>query len=346
MDLQERIERFVADGLPSGQAPRVEGLRRSAMGSAGASRENWLFDLVLANGTSVERRPCILRRDPTVSLLEAGLTTDRLTEYKLLKALETYPVRAPKAFWVDADGSKLERPSLIMQRMDGHATPSSTFPSYESSQLRDKIADQFVKLLVEIHRVDWRKAGLASFLREPKDVTEAALAQVDLWERVYVKDRSERVPVLDEAFRWLRERPPRGGLVTLVHGDYRSGNYLYDEQGTVHAVLDWELAHLGDPIEDVAWAGLKFWANSQGLASGLLPAETLYRTYQDLTGRTVDPARIRYYQVVGNVKMAVICLSGVKVFCSGKRAAAQLAVLGFLIPRLLEHLLVQMGGGE
>lgn len=336
MNLEERILTLVRPDFPAAAVLRVDGLKRSAMGSAGASRENWLFDLICENGERTETRPCILRRDPPTSLLEAGLTTDRKTEFFLLRALEKHPLRTPKAYWLDETGRSLERPSLIMERMRGKATPTSTFPGYESPDLRAKLADQFVRLLAGIHAVDWRAEKLDSFMKAPADGRGAAKAQLDLWETVYRKDRTESLPVIDLAIRWLHEHLPEEGEVTLVHGDYRSGNYLYDDDGTLHAILDWELAHLGDPMEDIAWAGLKFWANRDGWASGLLPVDEFHKVYKTRSKRKIDRRRVHFYKVLGNVKMVAVCLSGVRVFCDGKRPSAQLAILGFLIPRLLE----------
>ncbi|MBI2060957.1 MAG: phosphotransferase family protein [Nitrospirae bacterium] len=339
MDLQERISRFITESSPPGQAPRVEGLRRLGTGSAGASRENWVFDLVPANGAIGERRACILRRDPPKSLLEAGVTTDRTVEFALLKTLERFPVRAPRVYWLDADGSRLERPSIIMHRMEGHASPTSTLPSYEPAELKTKLADQFIQLLCNIHAVDWRNCGLGTVFKVPENGRAAAQQQVDLWTKVYLKDRTEPLPPVDLALRWLNEHLPKKGEVTIVHGDYRSGNYLYDDAGTLHAVLDWELTHLGDPVEDVAWACLKFWANRDGWASGLLPVDEFCREYARRSGREVDPGKFRFYRVLANVKTTAIFLSGVRVFCEGTRPSAQLGILGFLIPRIVEDTL-------
>jgi aminoglycoside phosphotransferase (APT) family kinase protein len=158
---------------------------------------------------------------------------------------------------------------------------------------------------------------------------------------VYERDRmGEHYPILDAAFAWLKANPVVSDRVVIVHGDYRSGNYLYDENGII-AMLDWEMAHLGDPMEDLGWASMMFWGRDE-FAGGLMEREAFYRLYESKTGHRVDRERLFFYQVLGNAKMAVICLTGIRDFVERRTSDAVMPFLELLIPRLFEDLATQL----
>ena len=337
MDLSDQLKAFIAEQLPGAEDLAVTNLARM---SGGASRETWTFDVAWReNGRTIDRG-CVLRRDPESSLLEAGITTDRSFEFRTVKALEDLPIPLPRMYWLDAEGKALGRPSLVMERMAGQASPPA-FPPGMDAAFREKIATQFIDILSQVHRADWKARGL-SFLGVPAAGKDAALRQVRLWEQVYERRRPEANPILGAAFGWLEAHAPESDRVTLVHGDFRTGNYLYDEAGGITAMLDWELAHLGDPMEDLGWASMKFWSGA-GLAGGLIEAEDLFHRYESASGVPVDRERIFFYQVLGNVKMAVIALAGVRAFCERGGADLVLGLVGFLVPRLCEDLADQIG---
>jgi aminoglycoside phosphotransferase (APT) family kinase protein len=334
--MEERLRAFLESQIPEATEIMIAALERRP---GGASRESWAFDVSWKEHGRELSRKCILRRDPPASLLESD-KTDRSFEFRVIKAMESRPVPAPKAYWLDQEGRWLERPSMIMERVSGQPTPLPTYPAAGDPVIRQRLAPQFVEILAHIHQSDWNALGL-SFLGTPERGTNAAERQVALWEGTYRTNQLEPVPILDAAFRWLRRNLPSTDQITLVHGDYRSGNYLYDNTGRITAMLDWELSHLGDPMEDLGWACMKFWSGG-GLAVGLMPREELYRRYEELTGTSVDHRRVFFYEVLGNAKMATISLTGVKSFCEGKTAHTVLAVVGFLVPRLLEDLASQL----
>src|SRR4029077_9403192 len=119
------------------------------------------------------------------------------------------------------------------------------------------------------------------------------------------------------AFLSLEAHIPSTDRITLVHGDYRSGNYLFTDDGTLTAMLDWEMAHLGDAMEDLGWACMKFWSG-RGLTVGLTTRADLLARYEHASGIPVDAARVTFYEILGTVKMAVIALTGIRSFCDGK----------------------------
>jgi len=334
--MEEKLSAFLKSQMSAATDLAIRGLQRRP---GGASRESWAFEASWRENGKELSRSCILRRDPTGSVME-GHQSNRSFEFRVLKALESTPVPAPKAYWLDSDGKWLERPALIMERVSGQPTPVPTFPAAESQDLRAKIGAQFVPILAELHRTDWQALGLGC-LGAPSVGVESAARQVELWEMAYRKDRLEVHPILEETFGWLRRNLPATDRIALVHGDYRSGNYLYDETGRITAMLDWETAHLGDPMEDLGWASMKFW-NGGGLAVGLMPRAELLRRYENESGKPVDEKKVFFYEVLGNAKMAAIALTGARAFSEGTTPHMIHGIMGLLVPRILEDLVDQL----
>ena len=188
--------------------------------------------------------------------------------------------------------------------------------------------------------LDYRECGL-EILGPPKNPEDPARIQTAHWNEVYERDRmGEHYPVLDAAFAWLKANPVATDRVVIVHGDYRSGNYLYDENGII-AMLDWEMAHLGDPMEDLGWASMMFWGRDE-LAGGLMEREAFYRLYEQKSGHQVDRERLFFYQVLGNAKMAVICLTGIRDFVERRTSDSVMPFLELLLPQLFDDLAKQL----
>lgn len=323
MSMADRLRDYLAGRL--GCAVEVENLSRR---SGGASRETWLFDLRSGAGPG---EPFVLRRDPVASLLES----DRTHEYRVLEAAAGMGIPVPRVRWLELDPAPLDRPFFVMERAPGLPTPP-TFPAAYPDEVRERAAADFVSILARIHRADWRALGFG-FLDDPGTGTAAARRAVDTWRAIYAKDCIEPHPELARAFEWLERHLPSTDRVALVHGDYRSGNYLHDETGRITAMLDWEMAHLGDPHEDLGWAAMPYWS-SAGRCGGLLPEDEFLAGYEAGAGIAVDRTRLRFYQVLGTVKMMVIALTGVRNACEGRSNEPTLAIVGLLNGRLSREL--------
>jgi aminoglycoside phosphotransferase (APT) family kinase protein len=169
-----------------------------------------------------------------------------------------------------------------------------------------------VKYLATIHAYDWRASPLPSFQAPTADAKQAALWQVNWWTTVWRQDALQGSPLMGLAERWLRANLPECHDLVLVHSDYRTGNYLFDETSCeITAILDWELAHIGDYHQDLAWIAIKSWSHFEGqtlLASGLATLEDLCVAYSAATGRVVDAHTLYFYQVLGLYQCIVICL--------------------------------------
>ena len=155
--------------------------------------------------------------------------------------------------WLDADGSGLGAPTVIMERVPG-VTDILALRAPEPAGRNRAIALAFADAAAKLHNVD--VAGL-DFLGTPTRENAAAI-QVGIWEAQFLKHRMEPHPAIAFAFQWLKANAPVAERISLVHGDYRLGNFLFEGE-RITALLDWEMAHLGDPAEDIAWAYRALW---------------------------------------------------------------------------------------
>jgi aminoglycoside phosphotransferase (APT) family kinase protein len=251
-----------------------------------------------------------LRRDPEASLLE----TERDVEFRVYQALQGSGVPVPEVLWLERDPRWLERPFFVMTRLQGDASPQRLLAGGHDLAA---IAEQKVAILGRIHQVDWRALGL-EVLGAPDDASCCGTREVDGWEATMRAQMLEPQPVLELAIAWLRRHTPVAQRITIVHADYRTGNFLV-EGDQITGILDWEMVHLGDPLEDVAWACLQSWRwAGDGRIGGLLPRDEFYRRYEASSGLRIDREAVRFWEVLGNLKLAVIFLTGARSFREGR----------------------------
>lgn len=312
-ELEDRLRKFL---MPRVEASKlsIEGLRRT---SYGFSRENWPFDATWTRADgSTGHGEFLLRRDPVGGVL----STDRVIEVAVIDALSNVlEVPSPEVFWVDLEGEHFGRPSLVMKRTHGVCDPFVLTGGV--LQLRPErrlaLARRFMELVYLIHRIDWRAAGLHEVVRVPEPNTrEAANQALDHWEGELRREAVEALPELEFVLVWLRLRAPVSHDIVLVHGDFKPGNTLLDGED-VAAVLDWETAHLGDPLEDIGWVTNPMRASEHQIPGQWERAEMVAH-YGRLSGRQICDDEVTWWNVFSNFKLAVISLTGVRSFIDGK----------------------------
>ena len=167
-------------------------------------------------------------------------------------------------------------------------------------------------------------------LRAPSTAAGSPDVEVSHWERIMREEALEPQPVLEMALAWLKANRPTPERLTVVHGDYRTGNLLVNG-GKIAGVLDWEMVHLGDPMEDVAWVSLRSWRwAGDALVGGLLSRDEFYQGYEAASGVTIDRDAVDFWEVLGNLKLAVIFLTGARSFVEGRSKDAMHAFTAHL----------------
>jgi aminoglycoside phosphotransferase (APT) family kinase protein len=293
----------------------------------GASRETWSFDAAWSeDGRRRVEQQFILRRDPPASLLESNNDL----EFELYSALAGSAIPVPPVHWIERDGQWLDRPFFVMARLPGVSDARTLVMSPQFADIRPAIAKQKAGILAAIHAFDIDRIPS---LDRPASPARAAAHEIARWERTMRNDTLEPQPVLELAFSWLkRHLPPPPPRLALVHADYRTGNFLYDATG-ITGVLDWEMAHAGDPMEDIGWVCVKSWRwAGDDRVGGLCSRDDFFRMYEEAGGPPVDRDAVRFWEVVGNVKLAIIFITGTNAIVSGKTPDLLLALTAFINP--------------
>lgn len=331
-ELETRLGAFIARALDDAPVT-IRGLRKLA---GGASREIWAFELV--DGRDGDVRRLVLRADPGKTSIAQS---DRAQEFRVLRAAHAAGVPVPAVHWMSDDHDALGAPFFVMDHVEGETIARRLLRDAEYAQARRVMAAQLGGILARIHAIDL----VAHQLRvptTPDDVTPAA-AEVARYDQLYRQLAPEPHPVIELALRWVATRIPAGPRRTLVHGDYRIGNVIFGPEG-VRAILDWELAHEGDPMEDLGWMCVKAWRFGSRLpVGGVGEREALFHAYEDAGGGAVDAAAVHWWEVFGNLKWAVICIGQAQTHLGGGVPSVELASLGRRTAEV-EHELLQLIG--
>jgi aminoglycoside phosphotransferase (APT) family kinase protein len=280
----------------------VTGLRRL---STGASRETWAFD---ANG-----RALILRRDPP----DLPRPVEMAREAECFRAAAATGAPVPTLLATGDGSDPIGAPYLMMERLDGETLPTRLLRDDRWATVRPRLPRELGRVLARIHSVE--PAAVPSLAYVP-DRLAALRQRHDAF--------GEPRPALETAFRWLEANRPPQATPTLVHGDFRNGNLLITPAG-LRAVLDWELAHIGDPREDLGWVCTRAWRfGARPAVGGFGDREELFAGYAEVTGHNPNPAAVHWWEVFGCVHWAVICRIQAERHLTGGERSLELAVLG------------------
>lgn len=338
MSLSDQLSAYLSD--LQREVVAVENLARIP---GGASRETYKFDAVTKTG----RKGMILRRDPPDSLID----TDRRVEYLAYESFHPLGIPTPEPIRLEEGVTALERPFFLMSRIDGGAAASPFTPDAYGEHA-GAIGQQFFTLLGRIAAADPAALPISKVCETP--APDACWSrELAHWERELDKDELHPQPIARAAIRWLRRNPPPPAQkISVVHGDYRSGNFMHDGAGKIIAILDWEMAHLGDPLEDLGWAIDPLWSHFEdvengGRAAGLLPRAEAVAVWETTSGLKADPKALVWWELFNSFKGLVIWVSAAKSYRDGGMSDPILGFSGWytarrhdiIIARKLERLL-------
>jgi aminoglycoside phosphotransferase (APT) family kinase protein len=308
--IEQELKRCVASFYPG-----ATGVSGAAKLSGGASQETWSFDIMHAGGSF----GAILRRSPkgygAAPTRAAGLAA----EARLMQLAHDAGLPSPKVLHVLKPEDDLGT-GFIMARVEGETIARKILRDEQFAGARPMLAWQLGKIAAGIHSLSRRELPELREMSAPKEIGEL--------EREYRGFGWPR-PVFDLALRWLRDHDPGPSAeVTLVHGDFRHGNLIIGPDG-VRAVLDWELAHLGDPMEDLGWICVNSWRFGEidKPVGGFGSREELFAGYE-AGGRKADPARVKFWEVMGTLRWGVMCCGMMQRFRAGPDHSMERAMIG------------------
>jgi aminoglycoside phosphotransferase (APT) family kinase protein len=301
----EQLSAAIANVLqPAIGDVRIENLRTL---TGGASRTTWAFDAV-NNGT---RRALILRTGPPDDV-HAGMELEAAVQQRAAAA--GAPV--PHILGADNSAAALGNPYLICDSIGGETIVRRIHRSLDDDS-RERLLQQCAQALAAIHRADPDGVGLT----ESDQLTE--------W-RARLDDMVDTTATFEWAFRWLAAHRPPPSPHVLVHGDFRMGNLIVDQAGLA-AVLDWELVHIGEVYEDLAWFCIRAWrfgAPEHLGAGGLGSVDTFLSAYEATTGQPVDREAFRWWLTLATLRWGVICRFQAERHLSGLTPSVELAAIG------------------
>jgi aminoglycoside phosphotransferase (APT) family kinase protein len=277
----------------------------------------------------------VLRRKPFGKLLPSAHAVDR--EYRLLSALHPLGFPVPEPLAVCDDPDVIGAIFYIMELAKGRPYADGALPDFDSPTRR-RMYEQLVDTLAELHSIDPVAADLADF-GKPGNYFERQVAR---WTRQYRDSQTDYVPEMERLIAFLPETLPDQSRTSIVHGDYRIDNVVYDGDGTLTAVLDWELATLGDPLADFSYLAMQ-WAmpadGGAGLAELDLPAlgipmlDDLVARYAERSGVAVA-GKLDWYFAYNLFRLAGIVQGIKKRVLDGTASHAHAAEMAKRVPML------------
>jgi len=307
----DRFKAYLSHRMPEATLIEIDSLRPIV---GGASRQTFGMQLNVQTRDTRSSRQIVLRRE-----FESGIIdTKTRTEWEAYRAFSNTEVPVPEMIWLEEDPKWMGSPFLVMEEIVGCQDSMLLFSGPPYDAVREKIGERFCEIMGTIAGTDPASVGLEGKLEKPAP-DECWRVELDFWEVDLQRNRLEPHPLLHAAIRWLRRNPPPPAQkVVIVHGDMRAGNFLFNEAGEIKAMLDWEMMHMGDPLEDLAWARNRLWSWLEPDRLGLmLPRDRAIQVWGDVSGFKADRDALFWWEVFSSVKGMAIWTSMAKVYATG-----------------------------
>jgi len=320
--LQQQIEKVLSE--QSGGEVKVKELRPLG---GGACQDNYRVELSFAQGALKGDRRMVLRSDARASLPGS---LGRRQEFEVVCAAASAGVKTAQARWLTQSLVREGAWAYFLDWVDGEAIGRRVVRNPELSDAREKLPEALAQVLARIHSVTPENAPqllkLGASHVYPEGGNPSAFMVRELERQLDAMP--EPHPAIELALAWLEENAPSPVPLTLTHGDFRTGNFMVRPEG-LQAVLDWEFAHFGDPMEDLGWLCVRDWRFGQNAlpVGGFARREALYQAYEKATGKPVDPKRVHYWEVAGNVRWAAGSVYQGERYLSGQETDLELVAI-------------------
>ena len=258
-----------------------------------------------------------------------------------MQALAGSAVPVPEAYWHSDDESLLGAPFMFCEKVAGSAVVPWVSPSAPPLEegYRRGLGAQFIDALAALHRLRWQGEPIAELAALTPGIDEgnAALLTVQTWEALVERWAMRPYPLAEWGIRWLEAHAPAAPRVAVVHGDYRTGNFL-EQGGRITAILDWELVHLSDPHEDLAWASLPMYMGGSPYLGRLCEPDWFFERYAEQAGLAVSMDSVHYWQVFSFLKLAATHMAAARCFEEGRSSDMRMPAMGSQIATCLRQM--------
>ncbi len=312
---------------------RVQDLQRIF---GGASRETWRFRLQRADGSV---QPMILRLDPADSLI----ATEREREAAALRAFEGSEVPVPQVVLVQADPRPLGGAFMAMRAIEGGEAGPMRLAGPAYAGHHDRMAEQTWRTL---GRIACRDPAALGDARSGLDAATAWSHELEHWAEVLQRESAQPQPIAQAALRWLRRHPPPPAQrLAVVHGDYRIGNLLFAPDGELLGVLDWEMAHAGDPLEDLAWGLGRVWCfNRDERVCGIAARAQAIAHWERASGLRAEPQALHWWELLNALKGQAIWLGAARAFERGENTDLMMAFAAWMLSNSQDRAILELMG--
>ena len=315
--------------------------------AGGAIQDNFALDVDVDGGAWHGARRFVLRTDPPTSVTASASRAD---EYAWLRLAHAAGVLAPAPLFLCRDPAVLGRAFFVMERLPGVAAGHRLTRDASLVPDPNALASALGANLARIHTITPssvaaadERSGREGHAFPPPPSASPALVAIGTY-RAWLDRLDGAYPALEWGLRWCERHAPAEGEVTLVHRDYRTGNYLVDG-GNLVGVLDWEFAGWGDPREDLGWFTARCWrfAGREREAGGIAAAEPFLAGYEAASGRRVSRADLDYWQAMAHVRWAIIALEQARRHRD--EPSLELALTGRIVDEL-EYEVLRLTAGD
>jgi len=342
-EIAEKFKSYVSYRLPEARNIDI-GFISPIFG--GASRLTFRIELNFTMDGKKNSQRVILRREIETGIID----TKSRTEWEAYRAFYGTDVPVPKSIWLEEDPKWLGMPFFVMEEILNCFDATRLFMVPPFDAVREKIGERFCRIMGTIPTVDLAAVGIEGKFEKPA-ADECWRRELDYWEATINKKQLEPNPVVRAAIRWLRRNPPPPAQkVVAVHGDMRPGNFLFNETGEIKAIVDWEMSHIGDPLEDLAW-GLncdRIWSWWQREQLALMaPREKAIGIWEQTSGFKAESDALFWWEVFSSIKGMAIWISMNNVYTTGGNTDTIICFGGLWAGDHQRRLLIeQMRGGK
>lgn len=324
--LKKQIETYLTNRL-GGEAE----VGKMFLLSGGACQENYWIDLEIQSGPEKGGYELVFRTDKGATI---GQSLTKAEEYGISEMAYKAGVKTPKPYWLETGSEATGSPFYFMERIGGKANGRYIVKDSSLNGVRKELPKLLATNLAKIHSVhpdnaEDEKLKQRLFLHSGSSEKTLAFDSVQVL-RKELDQREERYPAMELILNWLEKKAPETDELVLVHGDFRTGNFMVSPEKGLEGIMDWEFAHWGDRHEDLTWLCLRDWrfGKQNKEAGGFADRDEFFSEYEKASGKKVDLQKILYWEVMGNLRWAIGCLQQAERHLSGADKGIELASIG------------------